>query len=100
MGLNNEIARGRPEELAGAVPLEKTARVRIAGEGRPGEDFAMPYVVKNKLTGCYLRSTGEWTRYLTEAQQFPNGRSVPLHLEGNQDRSFQNDVEILRLPLG
>lgn len=58
----------------------------------------MPYVVKNKQTGQYLRSTGEWTRYLNEAQQFPNGRSLPLHLESTRLREPSLELEILRLP--
>ena len=60
----------------------------------------MPYVVKNKETGLFLRSTGDWTRFISEAQQFPNGRSIPLHLEARPYQTLKAELEILRLPLG
>ena len=57
----------------------------------------MRYVVKNKETGHFLRSTGEWTQFLGEAQRFPNGLSVNLHLE-NAALPRRNELQIVELP--
>ena len=57
----------------------------------------MRYVVKNKDTGHFLRPTGEWTRYLNEAQRFPNGLTLALHLEGSE--AAKSNVEVVQLPL-
>ena len=57
----------------------------------------MRYVVKNKQTGQFLRPTGEWTEYLNEAQRFPNGLSLNLHLAAFKGPS---DLEVLQLPIG
>lgn len=64
---------------------------------RRGTFRSMRYVVKHKQTGCYLRSTGEWTSSLNEAERFPNGLSVPLHLESQSGCKVDRDVEVLRL---
>lgn len=58
----------------------------------------MPYVVKNKQTGQYLRASGQWTPSLNQACQFPNARSLPLHLETTRQRDPSLELEILRLP--
>jgi hypothetical protein len=60
----------------------------------------MRYVVKDKHTGQFLRSSGEWTKYANEAQKFPNGLSVTLHLENSAGRSWADRIELVRLPLG
>ena len=56
----------------------------------------MRYIVKDKLTGHFLRSSGQWTKYANEAEKFPNGLSVTLHLESAvpTDR-----IEVIRLPI-
>lgn len=59
----------------------------------------MRYIVKDKETGRFLRSSGEWTKYAKEAQQFPNGLSVTLHLESARLRSVDR-IEVVRLPVG
>ena len=59
----------------------------------------MRYVVKDKQTGRYLRSSGQWTRILSEAQRFPNGLSVNLHLETAREIAPAGQVEIVRLPV-
>jgi hypothetical protein len=59
----------------------------------------MRYVVKNKQTGRFLRSSGEWTRFLGEAQRFPNGLSVNLHLETAPGLAPADQVEVIRLPV-
>jgi hypothetical protein len=59
----------------------------------------MRYVVKNKETGRYLRSSGDWTPYAGEAQRFPNGLSVNLHLESAHFTPGQQ-IEVIRLPIG
>ena len=59
----------------------------------------MRYVVKNKETGCFLKHSGEWTRYLSQAQLFPNGLSVNLHLEGSPSLEAREELEVVRLPL-
>ncbi|MGN6385842.1 MAG: hypothetical protein ACTHMT_06340 [Verrucomicrobiota bacterium] len=41
----------------------------------------MRYIIRNKETGDFLDRSGNWTRFTNNAQQFPNGWSVPLHLE-------------------
>ena len=41
----------------------------------------MRYVVKDTETNRFLSSSGEWTPFITQAQRFPNGLSVNLHLE-------------------
>lgn len=41
----------------------------------------MRYVIKNTETGQFLRSSGQWTALLSEAERFPNGLSINLHLE-------------------
>ena len=57
----------------------------------------MRYIVKDKQTGHFLRSSGQWTKYANEAEKFPNGLSVTLHLESAvpPDR-----IELIRLPIG
>jgi hypothetical protein len=60
----------------------------------------MRYVVKDKQTGRFLSSSGVWTKFLGEAQQFPNGLSVNLHLESARDLAPAEQVEIVRLPIG
>lgn len=59
----------------------------------------MRYVIKNKQTGRFLRSSGEWTQYASEAQRFPNGLSVNLHLESAQFTPT-HQIEVIRLPAG
>ena len=59
----------------------------------------MRYIVKDKHTGQFLRSSGEWTKYAHEAQRFPNGLSVGLHLE-SADLTSTDRIEVVRLPLG
>jgi hypothetical protein len=59
----------------------------------------MRYIVKDKHTGQFLRSSGEWTKFANEAQRFPNGLSVPLHLESAQMPPTDR-IEVVRLPLG
>lgn len=60
----------------------------------------MRYVVKHKQTGRFLRSSGEWTRYLGEAQRFPNGLSVGLHLENALSATDKPDnLEVIKLPV-
>ena len=59
----------------------------------------MRYVVKDKHTGQFLRSSGQWTKYANEAQRFPNGLSVSLHLESAQVPAADR-IEVIRLPLG
>ena len=56
----------------------------------------MRYVVKDKQTGRFLRSSGEWTRYAGEAQRFPNGLSVNLHLE-SAHLEAEREIEVVRL---
>ena len=58
----------------------------------------MRYVVKEKETGRFLASSGIWTKYLGEAQRFPNGLSVNLHLESARNIAPAAKVEIVRLP--
>ena len=58
----------------------------------------MRYVVKDKQTGRFLRSSGEWTKYANEAQRFPNGLSVSLHLESATQVAPSDRIEIVRLP--
>ena len=59
----------------------------------------MRYVVRDKDSGQFLRSTGEWTRYLNEAQRFPNGLSLNLHLAAMEPGQPDN-LEVLQLPIG
>ena len=59
----------------------------------------MRYVVKDKSTGRFLRPTGEWTDYLSEAQLFPNGMTLPLHLEA-MGAGNSSSIEILQFPIG
>ena len=59
----------------------------------------MRYIVKDKHTGQFLRSSGEWTKYAKEAQRFPNGLSVSLHLE-SAHMPATDRIEVVRLPLG
>ena len=59
----------------------------------------MRYIVKDKHTGHFLRSSGEWTKYAKDAQRFPNGLSVSLHLESAQMPAIDR-LEVVRLPLG
>ncbi len=56
----------------------------------------MRYVVKDKATGRFLSSAGEWTRFLGEAQRFPNGLSVSLHLE-NAAVPLADNLQIVEL---
>jgi hypothetical protein len=58
----------------------------------------MRYVVKHKETGRFLSSTGEWTSLLREAERFPNGLSVNLHLE-SAVMPPSNDLQIVQLPI-
>jgi hypothetical protein len=58
----------------------------------------MRYVVKDKQTGRFLANSGTWTKYLGEAQRFPNGLSVNLHLETARDVAPADQVEVVRLP--
>jgi hypothetical protein len=60
----------------------------------------MRYIVKDKQTGQFLRSSGKWTKYANEAQQFPNGLSVTLHLESASQIAPRDRIELVRLPLG
>lgn len=60
----------------------------------------MRYIVKDKQTGYFLRSSGEWTKYANEAQKFPNGLSVSLHLESASQAAPSDRIELVRLPLG
>jgi hypothetical protein len=57
----------------------------------------MRYIVKDKQTGQFLRCSGQWTKFANEAEKFPNGLSVTLHLEAAvpTDR-----IELIRLPVG
>lgn len=59
----------------------------------------MRYIVKDKQTGQFLRSSGKWTKFANEAQQFPNGLSVTLHLEGAAVAPSDR-IEVIRLPVG
>ena len=59
----------------------------------------MRYIVKDKHTGQFLRPSGEWTKYAHEAQRFPNGLSVGLHLE-SAHLPPTDRIEVIRLPLG
>lgn len=56
----------------------------------------MQYIVRNKETGQFLTSQGAWTKLISQAHQFPNGRSIPLHLEA-LSLEAQRNSEILRL---
>lgn len=60
----------------------------------------MRYIVKDKQTGQFLRSSGEWTKFANEAQRFPNGLSVSLHLEPSARIAPADRIEVVRLPLG
>ena len=60
----------------------------------------MRYIVKDKQTGHFLRSSGEWTKYPNEAQRFPNGLSVTLHLESAWQIAPRDRIEVVRLPVG
>ena len=60
----------------------------------------MRYIVKDKQTGHFLRSSGEWTKYANEAQRFPNGLSVTLHLESASQIAPRDRIEVVRLPVG
>lgn len=57
----------------------------------------MRYIVKDKQTGHFLRSSGQWTKYANEAEKFPNGLSVTLHLESAVPTER---IELIRLPIG
>ena len=57
----------------------------------------MRYVIKNKETGQFLRSSGEWTKFMNEAERFPNGLSVNLHLE-SANLPLKDGMEVIRLP--
>lgn len=57
----------------------------------------MRYVIRNKQSGWFLRSSGQWTKFLGEAERFPNGLSVGLHLESSALPASEQ-IEILRLP--
>ena len=59
----------------------------------------MRYIVKDKHTGQFLRPSGKWTKYANEAQRFPNGLSVSLHLESARLPATDH-IEVVRLPLG
>jgi hypothetical protein len=59
----------------------------------------MRYVVKDKQTGRFLSNTGAWTQYLGQAQRFPNGLSVNLHLESARHVAPADQVEVVRLPV-
>ena len=58
----------------------------------------MRYVIRNKQSGWFLRSSGQWTKLLGEAERFPNGLSVALHLESAGAIQAREQIEILRLP--
>jgi hypothetical protein len=58
----------------------------------------MRYIVKDKHTGQFLRSSGEWTKFAKDAQRFPNGLSVTLHLE-SAHMPATDRIEVVRLPL-
>ena len=73
----------------GALPFEPARRTAYHWE--------MRYVVKNKETGRFLSSSGEWTPLLGRAQKFPNGLSVNLHLE-NAALPLTNELQIVQLP--
>ena len=60
----------------------------------------MRYVVKDKQTGCFLSPSGAWTKNLNQAQRFPNGLSVSLHLESVREIAHADRIDILRLPVG
>jgi hypothetical protein len=55
----------------------------------------MRYIVKDKQTGQFLRASGQWTKYANEAEKFPNGLSVTLHLESSIPTER---IELIRLP--
>jgi len=57
----------------------------------------MRYVVKDKQTGNFLSNSGAWTKYLGQAQRFPNSLSVGLHLEGARDRALAEQIEVIRI---
>lgn len=71
----------------------------MAPPRRAGYACTMRYVVKDKETGQFLGASGEWTRYLSEAQRFPNGLSLNLHLEA-LDQGDPAKIEVLQLPIG
>ncbi|HEV8544547.1 MAG TPA: hypothetical protein VGR78_19330 [Verrucomicrobiae bacterium] len=81
------------------VPQEQ-GELRIESKLRSAHFASMRYVVKNKQTGYFLRSSGDWTPYLSQAERFPNGFSISLHLEGTDSAKRSEQVEIVRLPLG
>ena len=58
--------------------------------------FDMRYVLKNKETGQFLSRAGEWTRFIAEAQRFPNGWSINLHLE-NVPLNYRERVQVVEL---
>jgi hypothetical protein len=55
------------------------------------------YVVKSKETGAFLTSAGKWSSRITEAVQFPNGRSIFLHLKMQPAIKSEADYEVLSL---
>jgi hypothetical protein len=57
------------------------------------------YVVKSKATGAFLTAAGQWSARLTEAVQFPNGRSIFLHLKHQSAIKCDTDYEVLSLAL-
>ena len=58
----------------------------------------MRYVVKDKRSGQFLGNAGEWTKYIGQAQRFPNGLSVSLHLEAARHIAPAAQIEVVRLP--
>ena len=55
----------------------------------------MRYIVKNKDSGRFLGSFGEWTASSNLALLFPNGLSVMLHLESLAPD--KKNVEVIKI---
>ncbi|HTG43895.1 MAG TPA: hypothetical protein VK633_05125 [Verrucomicrobiae bacterium] len=59
----------------------------------------MRYVVKDTVNNQFLSSAGRWTPFLSQAQRFPNGLSISLHLEGTT-LIMSGQVQVVELPAG
>jgi hypothetical protein len=57
----------------------------------------MRSVVKDTNANLFLKNASEWTPYSNEAQRFPNGLTIDLHLE-NSTLPKNSSIRVVKLP--